>query len=202
MLAELRQWHDAFHQLFRSSRTSGAHNFCSTEALEVLYLATYILTASAFFETQTDFDKFIPHFTTIVDLCRDILSQTSANEARDDFSLDSNIVCPLFLVGLKCRDPLLRREAINLLAKSESSGRGLWAVDLLERLLLWVVVVEEEGMEGSFVREESRVWNCNVLTLDPGIGKRRSRLQCRLFLKGYPRSMTTGSIMRETVIEW
>ena len=52
---------------------------------------------------------------------------------------------PLFVVGTKCRDRKLRREAINLLTASPRR-EGMWDSVLCGRVASWIMGIEEEGL--------------------------------------------------------
>lgn len=212
ILTQLSLWREAF-QPFLYSRTTAGENYCSmASALEAMYLAGHVIVATAFSDKQTDFDMFNPHFSSIVSLCRSIIHQRKwTDQAHDmDFSLDSSVVCPLFIVGLKCRDPIIRREAISLLRKMKSANlQGLWPLSLMEGIISWIMNVEEGGVEGEFIAEESRTWICEVIGDDGTRGGsfntsvRWMKLQCQLFPQDLPRNSTTGaSIIKETVLQY
>jgi len=66
----------------------------------------------------------------------------AARHIKPSFSADLGIVPPLFVVATKCRDPVLRRQAIQLL-KSSSRREGMWDSELAARIGVWIVSIEE-----------------------------------------------------------
>lgn len=82
---------------------------------------------------ETDLDVFFAHFCTIVSLCSKILADASVVGRR--FSLEFGLGLPLFCTALKCRHPLIRREAARLLRLLGTEG--LW------NPTLWVIIAEE-----------------------------------------------------------
>ncbi|OAA49754.1 hypothetical protein BBO_01389 [Beauveria brongniartii RCEF 3172] len=66
---------------------------------------------------------------------------------RPSFSADLGIVPPLFVVATKCRDPWLRRQAIQLL-KSSARREGMWDSELTSNIATWVMQLEEQGVPG------------------------------------------------------
>lgn len=68
---------------------------------------------------------------------------------KASFSADLGIVPPLFVVATKSRDRVLRREAIRLL-RSSARREGMWDSELVARIAMWVVEIEEEGEEEEF----------------------------------------------------
>ncbi len=66
----------------------------------------------------------------------------SGTQLKPSFSADHGIVPPLFVVATKCRDPWLRRQAIQLL-KSSARREGMWDSELAANIGTWVMNVEE-----------------------------------------------------------
>ncbi|KAF6808364.1 C6 zinc finger domain protein [Colletotrichum sojae] len=62
---------------------------------------------------------------------------------KPSFSADLGIVPPLFVVATKCRHPVIRRQAIQLLSSS-ARREGMWDSELTARIGHWVADIEEE----------------------------------------------------------
>ncbi|KAL0944016.1 C6 zinc finger domain protein [Colletotrichum truncatum] len=67
---------------------------------------------------------------------------------KPSFSADLGIVPPLFVVATKCRHPIIRRQAIQLLSSS-ARREGMWDSELTARIGQWVVNIEEEEDKAS-----------------------------------------------------
>jgi hypothetical protein len=67
----------------------------------------------------------------------------AACHIKPSFSADLGIVPPLFVVATKCRHPLIRRQAIQLL-KSSARREGMWDSELTARIGHWIAEIEEE----------------------------------------------------------
>ncbi|KAK3937670.1 hypothetical protein QBC46DRAFT_319210 [Diplogelasinospora grovesii] len=67
----------------------------------------------------------------------------AARHLKPSFSADLGIVPPLFVVATKCRNSLIRDQAIQLL-KSSSRREGMWDSELTARIALWIKDIEEE----------------------------------------------------------
>ncbi|ODA84043.1 hypothetical protein RJ55_02561 [Drechmeria coniospora] len=61
---------------------------------------------------------------------------------KPSFAADLGIVPPLFVVATKCRDPSLRRQAIQLL-RSSARREGMWDSELAANIGHWIMQVEE-----------------------------------------------------------
>ena len=75
----------------------------------------------------------------------------AASHIKPSFSADLGIVPPLYVVATKCRDRVIRRQAIQLL-KSSARREGMWDSELTARIGSWVAEIEEEG-EFPFIPE-------------------------------------------------
>jgi len=70
----------------------------------------------------------------------------TAHHIKPSFSADMGIVPPLYVVATKCRDPQIRRQAIQLL-RSSARREAMWDSELVARIGMWVLKVEEEGLD-------------------------------------------------------
>jgi hypothetical protein len=96
--------------------------------------------------------QFCQH-TTHADILGD--NDFTAKHIKPSFSADLGIVPPLFVVATKCRDPVTRRQAVQLLMSS-SRREGMWDSELAARIGLWIAKIEEDdsGFE-EFTRPHS-----------------------------------------------
>ncbi|KAH7152377.1 hypothetical protein B0J13DRAFT_619940 [Dactylonectria estremocensis] len=66
----------------------------------------------------------------------------TAPHIRPRFSADLGIVAPLFVVATKCRDPVTRRQAIQLL-RSSARRESMWDSQMVAHIGTWVMNLEE-----------------------------------------------------------
>jgi hypothetical protein len=66
----------------------------------------------------------------------------TARHIKPSFSADLGIVPPLYVVATKCREPHIRRQAIQLL-RSSARREGMWDSELTARIGTWIAEVEE-----------------------------------------------------------
>ncbi|KAJ4414519.1 hypothetical protein N0V82_007865 [Gnomoniopsis sp. IMI 355080] len=71
----------------------------------------------------------------------------TASHIKPSFSADLGIVPPLYVVATKCRNPVIRRQAIQLL-RSSSRREGMWDSELTARIGTWIMAIEEEDEPG------------------------------------------------------
>lgn len=65
-----------------------------------------------------------------------------AYHVKPSFTADLGIIPPLFLVATKCREPVVRRQAIQLL-RSSARREGMWDSELVARIGQWIMELEE-----------------------------------------------------------
>ncbi|KAG6002378.1 hypothetical protein E4U21_003138 [Claviceps maximensis] len=65
-----------------------------------------------------------------------------SSRIKPSFSADLGIVPPLYVVATKCREPRLRRQAIQLL-RSSARREGMWDSELAANIGQWVMHIEE-----------------------------------------------------------
>ncbi|AEO62650.1 uncharacterized protein THITE_2107076 [Thermothielavioides terrestris NRRL 8126] len=70
----------------------------------------------------------------------------AARHIKPSFSADLGIVPPLYVVATKCREPHIRRQAIQLL-RSSARREAMWDSELTARIGMWIAEVEEEGID-------------------------------------------------------
>lgn len=161
---ELSSWTEAFAPLLAMCRSFGGQDAISALTLSISALTSQILPRAAFFTNESAYDIFLPEFKTIVDHTTLLLSlqeqqqmsgRSTPSESSDGserterglalrFSFDLAIVPPLYTVVIKCRDPHIRRAALNLLDRYPRR-EGVWDSVAVGGLGRWVMGLEEEG---------------------------------------------------------
>jgi hypothetical protein len=123
-------------------------------------------------KTQTRFDRFLPTYREMVNKSRIILN--ALQKSRTTFLFDLQCIMPLYIIGRKCRDPTVRRQAIGLLLQ-QNWREGVWDSTIAGKIAQWVMEIEEEGMVDGFVPEWCRVGGAEV-TYD--MRDRSANLKC------------------------
>ncbi|KAI1342123.1 hypothetical protein F5Y15DRAFT_332525 [Xylariaceae sp. FL0016] len=131
-----------------------------------------ILFVMTFSDSELAFDSFLASFKEIVSLAMEVIGdeerraaakrcpnpqscrhqamhtdifggQYTARHIKPSFSADLGIVPPLFVVATKCRDPITRRQAIQLL-RTSSRREGMWDSGLTASIGQWIATIEED----------------------------------------------------------
>lgn len=88
---------------YNTNRYPSVHNLNNSTSL-----------AGTLGKDQMRFDRFLPQYKAIVSKCRILLADLKSSFSSS-FLFDVQCIMPLYIVGRKCRDPVVRREAIALL---------------------------------------------------------------------------------------
>jgi hypothetical protein len=141
--------------------------------LKMFQIMSQILLLMTFSDSEMQFDSFQTQFRHIVDLAVEVVGDEERRAAerrcpdprkcthrahtpdvfdnndyaayhiKPSFSADLGIVPPLYVVATKCRNSVIRQQAIQLL-RSSSRREGMWDSELTARIGMWICQVEEE----------------------------------------------------------
>jgi hypothetical protein len=193
IVGEMSRWMNAFRPLFEKAESEREmprkkeHLACLMMRIHFLLWCLTLKHLSHTQEVTYDEDRSL--FEKILQLSR-VMDENS----MPLFSMEFRCVYALNVVAQKCRDPIVRREAISLLAK-RPRREGVWDSTLCAKTCWWVVQIEEEGMVEGFVPEESRIRNIGV---KHNFDNRQATVWCQL--PGLDGDNTMRS--RQTVISW
>lgn len=150
------------------------------------------------FNDETAWDMFTEHYERVVNLAALIIESSTCNgfakKRGPDFTLDMNIVAPLYAVAHKCRHPIIRRKAISLLYAAPRQ-EGIWDSILTARVAERLIGIEEAGLGNVTCSEDVPDWariSDVEVKFDP---------QGRLGTVKYSRQRSPLEKVRDTVIE-
>ena len=145
----LRQWFAAF--LMVRTPKDLEHRRASI-LLRLQYETSNVLLAAVQSHNECDFDTLTETFRVIVDQCSELITlenslrgQATRGESTFSYGFDLNIIPPLNITAIKCRDPTLRRKAIALLSDG-NRYEGLWNGKTVSRIAQKTMELEEAGL--------------------------------------------------------
>ncbi|KAJ5778717.1 hypothetical protein N7520_001963 [Penicillium odoratum] len=123
LATRLERWHTAFTNLMKSLRATKAGLPASQVSASALLITYYemlsIILAVCVSPMRVTTDAFTLNFQTIVEQSSIALdSSVQSNGVLPPFTFEISIGLPLWFTCLRCREPTIRREALNLLARS------------------------------------------------------------------------------------
>jgi hypothetical protein len=207
---EIANWMRLFEPLYDSvcikQDTEAGFSCVSHVAamMQMQAIATSILTAGVLVTNEMEYDQFNPQFRELVDLAALIVKLKKHGKGNSWVGgpwIDIGLTPQLFVVVTRCRDPIIRRTAINLL--EEWYIEGFWDPALIARIGSFLMEVEEEGLEYldfeggkiSSIPENSRA----VLSRVSEDSHRRGALIQCVFKSG---GVDGNPVWRETYVEW
>ncbi|KAM3069497.1 Protein png1 [Clarireedia jacksonii] len=186
-----------------------------------LVLATHLKATAIIFSTVTTvsemvYDQFISAFQYIIRAGEKIVTRYRGSNFTLNlpFSLDIGIIPSLYVVATKCREPNIRRKAVDLLFRIPRR-EGIWDGFLSARIGEWIISCEEDGLEipsqttSTNISEESleknnQLWmipedrRFQLVNMEFHIPERYIMVKCH---KSVPRDDGTRE-ERESRIEW
>jgi len=114
--------------------------------LSIYHKTTTITLAAVTSDSEMVYDAFLADFKYITEICALLIASQSVGGPRNPrFSFDVGVVPPLHVTATKCRDPSIRRRAVELLFASPRQ-EGLWDGVLTARIGKWITNCEEDGL--------------------------------------------------------
>ena len=166
---QLARWLKAFDSFERNFKFS----FQKLEWREALQLRILHKTISVWLSTcmspeECAFDPYIREFRTIISLAS-ILEPLDTDPCRNGhelpkFSFEMGTITSLYFAAVKCRDPIVRRDALARLVYSHRQ-EGLFDSPKMAIVAARVIALEEGGIRGgdfSFVPERARIHNADI----------------------------------------
>ncbi|KAJ6124104.1 transcriptional regulator family: Fungal Specific TF [Penicillium samsonianum] len=114
--ARLTEWHQAYTNICRSHSSVRTVPIYPEPILLTYHAAALICLTGCLRQQETVFDVHFADFVTIVEQSRLILDVSAGpNGAQPPFTFEMSVGVPLAMTVLRCRDPNLRRRALDLL---------------------------------------------------------------------------------------
>ncbi|KAL4869621.1 hypothetical protein BDV12DRAFT_167706 [Aspergillus spectabilis] len=202
---ELLAWRYSFDILLaKLGEKIQPSNYCASLLLQIYYHTAHFWLLTVLARDEDHFDNFIPEFEAVTSHAEEItrtLNSPAFKVSRQDsaFSLEGELIAPLYYAACKCRHPLIRRRAINVLSHY-SKREGMWDARLYCAIAELVVKVEEsqcavlptsERDIGSLGRVYEEVQPKDVKT---------NPVQVMLYLK--PQGVDGPWVMRGVMVDW
>jgi hypothetical protein len=129
-------------------------------------------------EDETAWDERHHYFEKLVTLSQEVIESSAGVKGQPTFTLETEVILPLYYVAAKCRDGILRRKAITLLRREqrqEGIGNSLLAARVAERTM----EIEEANVMGDSVKAEqiSRWDRIRGTEIGHDSGRRKARLK-------------------------
>jgi len=146
ILEALEAWLSATEELESNMKLSSDDGI-TIHSLKACYHCLYIFVASITDANQTECDRHILRFKSVVKHCRfvvEAIERKSSGSPAARFTFETSVIPCLHLVASRCRCPVTRREAVTLLER-RIPREGLW--DAQQQALVSRRLIEIEERE-------------------------------------------------------
>ncbi|KAK5168279.1 uncharacterized protein LTR77_006848 [Saxophila tyrrhenica] len=174
-LRSLRDWELAMSQLML--KLTRPKDLSAARILQTHHICCRLMVSTSLTDgREMLWDSYIPDFERIIEIAEE-LPPMLPKTARRNFMLDMGIVSPLYFTALKCRDPILRRRAIQIL-QEHNSQEGAWDSRTMAAAASSLMFVEERGLHAprraADIPETKRLYRAHY-----DLTKSEKRLYCK-----------------------
>ena len=149
ILGILEEWKAVFDVfLLNSSSRMGTRELGGAILLQIHYISAWILTATCHSRLQRVFDEYTPQFEKIVSLSQSLVAAgdtEGSSLGRTIFWIDMGVIGPVHLAATKCRDPFIRRQAVEILRIPRREGA--WDSKATALVADSIIALEEAGLQ-------------------------------------------------------
>ncbi|KAI9734036.1 MAG: hypothetical protein M1818_006974 [Claussenomyces sp. TS43310] len=164
-LAGLNAWSSKSETFFAQTLSNPTlKEYSGAVILRLHSLVIEILLPTSLDPSEVVYDSFWEQFREIVALTRSLLESRKMPRSTF-FMFDMGLVVPLYLTALKCRDRVIRREAISLL-RSECRREGIWESGLGAEVGSWIMQLEEQNVSSMVTIPEKHRFRIIDMTFD------------------------------------
>lgn len=146
--AQLERWRRLFDAMLRQdgSLLGDAESQPLIPLLELQYTVAWTLLDAPHEKSEMEFDDFLPQFQHAMVLARKVAAVHTrySGSTKPTFTPEIGFVPVLYVIGAKCRDPVVRREAVSLL-RQQPIREAVWDSVLSAIVLERMIEVEECG---------------------------------------------------------
>jgi hypothetical protein len=88
-------------------------------------------------------DSLLPEFEEIVILSARICPQASFQDGSM-FNFDVGLIVPLSMLAIRCRDPGLRKQAIDVLLSKHGYRERIWDAEAMGHVSKWILELKKK----------------------------------------------------------
>ena len=148
-LDQLDAFATAFQPILDSAIGEGGSIVNPTALLVSVHHKVTVVTLSSLADnSEMVYDAYLVDFKYVVQTCAMLIAGRDRTQCprKTRYTFEVGVIPPLHVVTTKCRDPAVRREAVNLLFASPRQ-EGMWDGVLTARIGKWIINCEEDGLE-------------------------------------------------------
>ncbi|CAI7609070.1 unnamed protein product [Penicillium viridicatum] len=160
VLGQLEIWSSLFENLLQQG-SSSEPDFATDPLVSLLRLhhtIAWILLSGCGPGREMDYDNFLPQFQQCVVLAGEVAAahQRYSGSIRSTFTPEIGFIPVLYIIGVKCRHPIVRREVLSILRR-QLIREAAWDSISTTRVVERVIEIEEGAWEGQMVHCMSQI---------------------------------------------
>lgn len=145
---QLEVWSNLFENLLQqdSSCETDLETNSLISLLRLQHTIIWILLSTYGSGREMDYDNFLPQFQQCVALAGDIAAahERYSGSLKPTFTPEVGIVPVLYILGVKCRHPVVRRKVLSILRRRQIR-EAVWDSISAARVVERVIEIEEDG---------------------------------------------------------
>ncbi|RHZ64932.1 RTA1 domain-containing protein [Aspergillus thermomutatus] len=167
--ARLELWKSAFGYSYSCQKAQGSPQTSARASLLLIQYYIALVTAStSVYAEQTLYDRFLYAFKRILLLAKssNAFQVSAAATSLVGVPMEMGVIYPLYFVATKCRDSIVRQEAIDLLSSAPYPD-VVWEAPILALVSQRAKEIEEIGLDGDQPIPEFKRIHSLGLDIDP-----------------------------------
>lgn len=158
---QLETWSSLFENMLQqgSSYETGFETHPLISLLRLQHTITWTLLSNCGPGREMDYDNFLPQFQQCVALAGDVTAahERYSGSLKPTFTPETGIIPVLYIIGVKCRHPVVRREVLSILRR-QPIREAVWDSISAARMVEWVIEIEEGGSgEGGITQSMEQI---------------------------------------------
>ncbi|GKT65271.1 C6 transcription factor [Colletotrichum tofieldiae] len=145
---QLETWSSLFENMLQQGSSHGTHSetYPLISLLRLQYTIAWTLLNVSEPGREMDYDKFLPQFQQCLTLAGDVAAAhvRYSGSLKPTFTPEVGIVPVLYIIGVKCRHPVVRREVLGILRR-QPIREAVWDSISAARVVERVIEIEEGG---------------------------------------------------------
>ncbi|KAL7918972.1 hypothetical protein ACQKWADRAFT_302535 [Trichoderma austrokoningii] len=150
VLGQLETWSSLFENMLQhgSSYEADTEAYPLITLLRLQHTIAWIFLSSSGPGGEMEYDNFLTQFQQCVALAGDLAAvhERYSGSLRPTFTPEIGIIPVLYIIGAKCRHPVVRREALGILRR-QLIREAVWDSLVVARVVERVIEIEEGAVE-------------------------------------------------------
>jgi hypothetical protein len=161
VLVQLETWSRLFKNILQQNSfyATDPKTYPLVSLLRLQHTVAWILLSSCAPGREMEFDNFMPQFQQCIALAGDVVAahERYSGSSKLTFTPEIGIVPVLYMIGVKCRHPMVRRDVLSILRR-HPIREAVWDSISTARVIERVIEIEEDGSrEGHIIKSMTQI---------------------------------------------